>query len=530
MIGVDRISTGKFFIQFSKSPAKSVIVGVLKLNLFYTVRSVGSFLINCKETKFLFRKLYIMEDELLRIVDTLPIPSTDNGMEDEVMRIFYDLPIPDGDKIPNIANQSLILKKKLEDQNQRIEKLKIRIKMLTSEGGSQQHLYSLQQQLNAEFDKLDRMLKIKLELHSKSMQPTNIIHLATTEDEDNLPPIMLYAEHNEENPTALVLRQSQPLQRLSSLQRVPPYDHPVASPQRKAEEKFQKIQKKLLELCCNDIGSRSIQQSSNKDAQKNLNDDIKRQFDILYSELRVLEKELFHSDNPDFDSFENSEKNVAFQSLKRQNVMLLEQGEHFQVLFKEQQLEIENYRKKYMQTLQNVMEQHLRITSMEDKSKCSEKKTYEEIVRMKNNLRKKLDHFAPITNMLETCNNKLNRTIKRKNQLEQNYQNICDELRQLKKELANSTRGTYKAKCDSLGAELQKTKELNEFNNKRINDMQLQLQQAKSELERVRVKSTKTIKSTTKKCDFLRSELESRINQLEIELAQSRAITVANSK
>lgn len=487
-----------------------------------------------------------MEDEVLRIIDDLPIPSTDNGMTDEVFRIINDLPIP---QIP-IGNksviskkkfkdqtQSVIFKKKLEDQNERIEKLKIRIKRLTSEGGSPENLYSLQQQLNAEFDKLDKMLKVKLELHSKSMHPTNIIHLATTEEEDSLPPLMLYAPPNDSTSSQSVLGRSQPslqrapsLHRAPSLQRVPSHDHPVPLQQRKAEEKFQKIQKKLLDLCCNDIGSRTKPQSSNKDAQNNLNDDIKRQFDVLYSELRVLEKELFHNDNPDFDSLKNSEKDIAFQTLKRQNAMLLEQGEHFQVLFKEQQLEIENYRRKYMQTLQNVMEQHMRITSMENTSKSSEKKTCEEINRMKNNLRKKLDHFAPITNMLETCNNKLNYTIKRKNQLEQNYESMCTEVVELKKELANSKGGTYKAKCDALGAELRKSKELNEFNNKRINQMQLQLEEARFELERVKVNSNKTIKSTSKKCDFLRSELETRINQLEMELAQSRAITVANSK
>lgn len=441
-------------------------------------------------------------------------------MIDEVMSIIDGLPIDGRD----YGEELLILNRKLEERNERIEKLKVRMKMLTSQGASQEALYTLQQQLSAEFRKLNAMLKTKLELHSKSMQPTNIIHLATTADEDKLPPILLYAQLNDDHFNKSALRQPS-YQRLTSLQ----HDHPVPLQQRKAEEKFQKIQKKLLDLCCNDIRSRSTKPSSNKDARNNLNDDIKKQFDILYSELRVLEKELFHGDSSDFDSADNPEKQSAFNTLKQQNAMLLEQGEHFQVLFKEQQLEIENYRKKYMQTLQNVMEQRMRITSMENSSKCSEKKTHEEIIRMKNNLRKKLDHFAPMSNMLETCNNKLLYTVKRKTELEQNYQDICDELRKLKKELATSTAGTYKAKCESLGAELKRTKDMNEFNNKRVNEMQLQLQQAKSELERVKDKANKTIKSTMKKCDFLRSELKSRINQLEMELAQSRAISVANS-
>lgn len=450
-------------------------------------------------------------------------------MIDEVMQIVDTLPIP----LHGIAKESLMLKQELEDQNQRIDKLKERIKTLNSNGGSRKQLNLLQKQLDKEFNELDKILQTKLEYHSKSMQPTNIIHLATTTEEDNLPPIMLYAPHNENYLKEPVLQrpahQRTPShQRVPSLQRVPSHDHPVPSQQRKAEEKFYKIQKKIIDLCCNDIRSRK--DGSDKDAHNNLNADIKKQFDILYSELRVLEKELFHGNSPDFDSVENSEKLIAFQTLKRQNAMLLEQGEHFQILFKEQQLEIENYRKKYMQTLQNVMEQHLRITSMENMSKCTEKKTSEAIMRMKNNLRKKLDHLAPMSNMLETCNNKLIHTIKRKSELEQNYQDMCDELRQLKKELANSVNGTYKAKCESLDAELRKTKELNDFNNKRINQIQLQLQEAKSELEQVKQTSSKTIKSTMKKCDFLRNELNSRINQLEIELAQSRAMTVTNSK
>lgn len=451
-------------------------------------------------------------------------------MIDEVMRIVDALPIKDTGN--EIGDQSATIKMKLEDQNRRIEQLKVKIKTLTSGGGtgsSHDYLYALQRQLNEEFDKLNLMLKKKLEWHSKSQQPTNIIHLATTEEEDNLPPIMLYAPPDDAAVVPAVHRLQSKKRVQPILEVVPSHDHPVPLQQRKAEEKFQKIQKKLLALCCNDIQSRSIQpDSSHRDARSNLNDDIKKQFDNLYSELRVLEKELFH-DSPDFDSIDNSDKQVAYQTLKRQNAMLLQQGEQFQVLFKEQQLEIENYRQKYMQTLQNVMEQHMRITSMETLSKSSEKKTCEEITRMKNNLRKKLDHFAPLSNMLETCNNKLIHTVKRKAELEQNYEDISDELRLLKKELAQSTGGVYKAKCETLGTELKKAKELNDINSKRINQMQLQLQQAKSELERVKIKSNRTIQATMKKCDFLRSELKSRINQLEIELAQSRAISVANS-
>lgn len=444
-------------------------------------------------------------------------------MIDEVMRLVDGLPIPC--TAQKMVDQSVIMKQKLEDQNFRIEKLKVKIKKLTDDGTSHDHVYALQRQLNDEFVKLDEMLKTKLEWHTKSMQPTSIIHLPTTEDEDNLPPIMLYAPSDEAATVPAVLRKPKPShQRVQSPQVVPSHDHSVPLQQRKAEEKFQKIQKKLLDLCCNDIQSRSIKQSSS-----NLDDDIKKQFDNLYSELRVLERELFH-DDPDFDSFDHSDKQTVYETLKRQNAMLLQQGEHFQVLFKEQQLEIENYRRKYMETLQNVMEQHIRITSMETQSKSSEKKTSDEIVRMKNNLRKKLDHFAPLSNMLETCNNKLIYTVKRKAELEQNYEDICDELRLLKKELAQSSAGTYKAKCEALGDELKKAKDVNEFNAKRIKQMQLQLQQAKSELERVKVKSNRTIKATMKKCDFLRNELKSRINQLEIELAQSRAIAVANSK
>lgn len=454
-------------------------------------------------------------------------------MEDEVMRIVDNLPI--GLNSKQIGDVSV--DKELEDQNKKIEYLKGKLKKKTSRGGSQQELASLQKKLDAEFEKLDRLLQIKLEKHSKSMEPTNIIHLPTTEDEDNLPPIMLYAEDNS-NQSVLHQPTVQRVNRLSAkrvidpVQRVPSHDHPVPSQQQQAEQKFQKIQKKLLDLCCNDIQNRSAKKRSNKDAQNNLNDDVKKQFDSLYSELRVLEKELFHNVNPSvFDRLENSEdKTDDIQTLKQRNAMLREQGQHFQVLFKEQQLEIENYRKKYMDTLQNVMEQHMRINSIENMSKCSEKKRYEEIVRMKNNLRKKLDHLAPMSNLLENCNNKLIHTIKRKTELEQNYEDICDELRQLKKVLANSTDVTYKARCESLGAELKRMKESNDFNNKRINQLQQQLQQARCELERVKVKSSNTIKSTTKKCDFLRSELTTRVNQLEMELANLRAITAANSK
>lgn len=450
-----------------------------------------------------------MKDEVMLIVDSLPISSQEFGNPSSIRKKGKN----------HLEDQSQHWKKELEDQNQRIDNLKSKIKTLTNVGGSPEQLHLLQQELDKEFKMLDELLKKKLESHSKSMNPTNIIHLATTTEEDNLPPIMLYASQNSSHGTVTQDNSKAPLRRIPS--------HEYHNNQhRTAEEKFQKIQKKLIDLCCNDIRKGL----SDKDGHTNLNDDIKKQFDILYSELRVLEKELFLDDSPDFDSFENSEKKIAFETLKQQNAMLLEQGEQFKVLFKEQQLEIENYRKKYMQTLQNVMEQHMRITSMENLSKTTEKKTCQEITRIKNNLRKKLDHLAPMSDMLENCNKKLIYTVKRKTEMEQNYEDLCNELRQLKKQLACSDGGAYKAKCELLAGELKKSKELNEFNNKRINQMQLQLQQAKAELERVKLKSSKIIKSTMNKCDFLKSELNSRINQLEIELAQARAITSTNSK
>lgn len=475
-----------------------------------------------------------MNDEVFRIVDGLPIPQMSKDFGDkEVMRIIDALPIPKSTTFKTKFDVAI------DDQNQRIEKLKARIKSVTESGGPPKQLFVLQQQLKKEFLKLDQILKEKLELHSKLKCPANIIHLATTEEEDNLPPIMLYAQQHDANFNQSIFEKPS-IQKLTShghghpvtsvMHPVASHDHPVPLHQRRAEEKFQKIQKKLLDLCSNDVRSRSTKESPNKDVQHNLDDDIKKQFDILYSELKVLEKELFHSESgavdSSFDSMENSKRQI--ETLKRQNAVLLEQGEHFQVLFKEQQLEIENYRKKYMQTLQGVMEQHIRITSMESLSKFSEKKAFEEIVRMKNNLKKKLDHLTPMSNMLETCNNKLIYTIQRKSELERNYQALSDELRQLKKELAHATTGTHKAKCESLAEELKKAKELNDYHVKRINQLQNQLQQAQYELETVRNVSNKTIASTMKKSDFLRNELKSRINQLEIELAQERAKTVSN--
>lgn len=497
-----------------------------------------------------------MIDEVIRILDGLPIPVEDIGDED-VMRIIDNLPLPEyrtrgGD---------------IDKQNECIEKLKVKIKELSGVPGTKKEVSRLNRQLRKEFKMLDVLLKRKLALRSKSKGPGKIIHLATTEEEDNLPPIMLYAQQNEDSFSKSIfgkstVQQSSEHRGLSpgpshkahgtmhdrrSLSRertvkiqdplvasppILPHDHQIPLQQRNAEKKFHEIQKKLLHLCSNDVRSKSTGRSDGKDEPNNLSDDVKKQFDILYSELKVLEKELFHGDNTadtsGCDSLANSKKQI--ETLRRQNAVLLEQGEHFQILFKEQQLEIENYRKKYMQTLQNVMEQHMRITSMESLSKFSEKKAYEEIFRMKNNLKKKLNHLAPMPNMLETCNNKLIHTIKRKTELEQNYQDISNELRTLKKELANNTAGTYKARCDSLTAELKKSKELNEFNTKRINQLQSQLQQAKTELERATDTSNKTIKSTIQKSDFLRSELKSRIDQLEVELAQVRANATANSK
>lgn len=73
-------------------------------------------------------------------------------MIDEVMRIVDNLAIPSS----GIDNESLMLKKEVEDQNQRIDKLKERIKTLSSNGGSQKQLNLLQKQLDKGIQSMSR--------------------------------------------------------------------------------------------------------------------------------------------------------------------------------------------------------------------------------------------------------------------------------------------------------------------------------------------------------------------------------------
>lgn len=422
------------------------------------------------------------------------------------------------DNVSNSQNQNNGLSdwnKELEERNQQIDKLKKRIKMLRENNGSKEQLKCLQMLLNKQFEKLDALLKSNLENQVNSMNPTNIIHLATTTEEDNIPPLMLCADArdgvNNTDVEQQVCRQLSP-------------------EQKNAEAKFHQIRKKLLDLCSNDLKGGS-EMGSFKDGENNLNNDVKEQFDSLYAELKLLEKDLFHGKDSELDTSDNTEQLVIFENLKRQNTVLIDQGTQFRVLFQEQQIEIENYRKKYMRTLQNVMEQHMRICNLENDSKCTEKKTYEEITRIKNNLKKKLDHLVPMSDMLEKCNRKLVYTMKTKTEMEHDYEDICKELRQLKKELAYKTAGeNYKEKCDYLNTELKKSQELNEINGKRISHMQQQLKASKDELDRMKYKSSKTIKSTIKRCDFLRCELQSRVNNLETELAQAKANLVVKLK
>lgn len=226
---------------------------------------------------------------------------------------------------------------------------------------------------------------------------------------------------------------------------------------------------------------------------------------------------------------ETETENTEVEICKKRVRDLEQEQEEHKILIAEQRDQVEDYRQKYMQAQQKVLEQKCHMDNMELTNKKIEEQINLEIRRIKCKFQEKLKELAPLPQLLENQKFKCGELTKCKDELECKFAMVCEELSKIKKELKkiqSNGDGGWESKCKKLCGELANFKQnLDQMTCDKM-CLENQLKQCRDELECLRTESSRLISRLKERSECARVNLQTHINSLEMELAQCYANNV----
>nr|CAH7739672.1 unnamed protein product [Callosobruchus chinensis] len=234
--------------------------------------------------------------------------------------------------------------------------------------------------------------------------------------------------------------------------------------------------------------------------------------------------------------------------------------EELRLLVQDQQQQMDDYRNKYLEAMQQVEEQRRQIDLMEMENQRVSEQVNLEIQRVKNQFQEKVQELMPLPDILKNTQMKLQEAQQMHLLAERNNESISRELKMYKDKLATLTNQLDMAKSDEalgksekdtllqkiadLEKEVEDIKEEN-YNLKngiaeledRLTACQLEsdsraheIIQLETNLENVREESARQVARTKDRCEIVRKSMQNQINDLERQLAQCRAQAKAAQK
>lgn len=222
-----------------------------------------------------------------------------------------------------------------------------------------------------------------------------------------------------------------------------------------------------------------------------------------------------------------SSSNIELDMMERKCKELSEEKQEFNHLIKEQSLQIENYREKFLQAQQKVEEQRLRLESMEMNNRQIEDQINIEIKRIKSKFQEKLKELSHFPKLLENEQLKLLEMHREKEILENSIETTICELRQCKqklKELESSVSSNVdNEKYQTVLCDLEFLRKQLEKSYQEKEELNLQNCELHDELNYLRSETSTIIVRTNERSDANKQIMQITINRLENELAESRA-------
>lgn len=220
---------------------------------------------------------------------------------------------------------------------------------------------------------------------------------------------------------------------------------------------------------------------------------------------------------------QNADQSELILLRNRVNELKEEQVE-FKCLMKEQSLQLEDYRNKYLNAQQKVEEHTTTIEKLNLNNKRIEKQINMEVKEIRMKFQEKLNDLLQFPKLLENEQIKVAQLCKEKEEVEKKLVVVCKELKIVKaREENQNSDNDSKQQLQQCQNELSKAK-------KNVDELQRQrdlfceqLKNTQDDLDTLRTESAKIIARTKERADLMKQQQQEQIDRLEKELAQCRA-------
>ncbi|XP_055836978.1 myosin-6 [Episyrphus balteatus] len=201
-----------------------------------------------------------------------------------------------------------------------------------------------------------------------------------------------------------------------------------------------------------------------------------------------------------------------------------DEQEEYKCIIKEQSEQLDEYRRKYMDSQQKVEEQKSTLVKIDMNNKRIEGQIEAEVKRIKSKFKEQLSELSQYPKLLENEQIKYATICKERDELEGQLRLVCKELKSLKDSAASKVE---KPDCSLKLASCEKEMILlqNQIEEllKEKDIVSEEMLKAKVDLDTLRGESAKIITNTKERFEMTKNSMNSRIDTLEKELAQCRA-------
>lgn len=201
-----------------------------------------------------------------------------------------------------------------------------------------------------------------------------------------------------------------------------------------------------------------------------------------------------------------------------------DEQEEYKCIIKEQSEQLDDYRRKYMDSQQKVEEQKGTLLKIEMDNKRIEAQIEAELKRIKANFKEQLAELSEYPKLLENEQIKLASAVKERDELEGQLRLVCKELKSMKENmLSKPEKPDCAIKLASVEKDLVILQGKIDELTKEKEIVSEELVKAKLDLDTMRCESAKIITNTKERFEMTKFSMNSRIDTLEKELAQCRA-------
>ncbi|XP_055916949.1 myosin-2 heavy chain [Eupeodes corollae] len=220
-------------------------------------------------------------------------------------------------------------------------------------------------------------------------------------------------------------------------------------------------------------------------------------------------------------------ENVDLAELKvlREKVQdMKDEQEEYRCIIKEQSEQLDEYRRKYMDTQQQVEEQKSTILKNDMNTKRIEAQIDAEVKRIKTTFKEQISELSQYPKLLENEQIKHATVCKERDELEGQLRLVCKELKSIKASIATKEeKPDCSQKLATCEKELLLLQNKVEILTKEKEIIAEEMLNAKLDLDTLRAESAKIITNNKERFEITKLSLNSRIDCLEKELAQCRA-------